>query len=54
MEEVRVSLRQFFLDGEFIKCIQELLALGVEAAVTRAMEHRDAKLATLEEEMVVY
>ena len=52
MEKLHVSLRELFEDAEFIKRIQLLVSPGVEAAVNRAMEQRDLKLAALEEELI--
>lgn len=51
MEEIRGALRQLFLDTDFVKRLQDLLTPGVEAAVSRALEQRDAKIAALEKEL---
>ena len=50
-DKVHVSLRELFEDKEFVKHMQLLLAPGVEAAVNRAMEQRDAKVAALQQEV---
>lgn len=50
-DKVHVSLRELFEDEKFVKNMQLLLAPGVEAAVNRAMEQRDAKVAALQQEM---
>ena len=46
MEEIKASLRKLLLDGEFMELLQEVYGPGIEAAVERAMEQRDAKLAS--------
>ena len=50
-DKLHTSLRELFEDQEFVKGIQILLAPGLEAAVNRAMEQRDAKLAALEQHL---
>ena len=49
MEEIKASLRKLLLDGESIELLQEGYGPGIEAAVDRDMEQRDAKLASLEQ-----
>ena len=50
-DKLHTSLRELFEDQEFVKGIQILLAPGLEAAVNRAMEQQDAKLAALEQHL---
>ena len=51
IENFRDALRALFLEKDFVKSLQELVSPGVEAAVSRAMEQRDAKIADLENKL---
>ena len=51
MEDIRVAIQQLFLEPAFVTKLQELLTPGIEAAVSKALEQRDAKIAALEQEL---
>ena len=51
MEEIRYAIDQQFTEPDFIRRLQEALAPALEAAVSRALEQRDAKIAALEEKL---
>ena len=50
-EEIRATLKQLFVDKDFLQGLQEALAPALEAVVSRALELRDAKIAALEQEL---
>lgn len=52
MEDIRAAIQQLFLEPAFITSLQELLSPGLEAAVSKALEKQDAKIAALEQELV--
>ena len=49
MEDIRVAIQQLFLEPAFITSFRELLSPGLEAAVSKALEKQDAKIAALEQ-----
>ena len=51
MEATRETIRQLFLEPDFIKSLQELLAPVFEAAVSKALEKQGEKIAALEEDL---
>ena len=51
MEEIRDAIDQQFTEPDFIRRLHEALAPALEAAVSRALEQRDAKIAALEEKL---
>ena len=49
MEKAREAIKQIFLEPDFIKSLQELLAPAIEAAVKIALDKQDEKIADLKE-----
>ena len=49
--DIRAAIQQLFQEPSFLAKLQELLAPGIEGAVSKALELRDAKIAALEAEL---
>ena len=50
-DDIQVAPQNLFTEPGFLKKLQEALTPGLEAAVSKALELQDAKLAALEQEL---